>query len=160
MRLRLGLSRPRLGIALAACLCAPAQAESIAFSDGTERISVDTLDLDRFSEDRPGEFGFCLPRADGEAFARMTERNVGRTVAIEFRGAVVTAPLVRVPITGGCVVIAQALNRPASDLLLHLREINPRARDVARCALDRAARALLRSGAVGFPLPVPFEPCD
>lgn len=58
-----------------------------------------------------------LTPAGAAAFADLTGRNVGKQVAIVVDGALVSAPIVQAPITGGAVQISGNFDRTAATQL-------------------------------------------
>ncbi|MCH8544904.1 MAG: protein translocase subunit SecD [Alcanivorax sp.] len=75
-------------------------------------------------DDRTGEplVTFHLNRAGAQRFADITRTNVGRAFAVVLDGEVITAPVIRSPITGGNGQISGGFSsREASELALLLR---------------------------------------
>jgi preprotein translocase subunit SecD len=74
-----------------------------------------------FEEGRP-VVSFVFDGVGGRAFGRTTSKNVGRRLAVVLDGEVISAPVIREPITGGRGVISGTFSsQEAFDLALLLR---------------------------------------
>lgn len=96
--------------ALALAASTPALAAPLEFVTINDRLAFETSDIRgvRAGPDREGSIGLtiCLDREAARAFADFTERKIGQRLEVRIAGIMVSDPIVREAIEGGCAFIS------------------------------------------------------
>ena len=73
-----------------------------------DRVEIEVAAAEPAYDQRSGQplVSFKMTEASKHAFAEFTSRNIGRKMELRVDGKVVTAPVIREPITGGAGQIA------------------------------------------------------